>query len=301
MWAIGGSLVAEPIRILGTAVLARLLTPADFGLIGMAAVFFGLTAITTELGPSAAIIRKRDLTHTETSSLFWLCTAVGLLLAVLAVLAAPLIARLYRDPSVGPVFAVLSLTILLSAEALVPNALLRRRMDFRIPAFANVSSVVVNAAVAIACALAGLGYWSLVVGTLAGVLTSVAVVGVGARFMPQLRVRRADVAPSAAFSTQVTGAEVANYAATNIDNLLVGRLLGSAALGIYALAYNLVTYPVRMFSSLVAQATLPALCRMADERQRMREAYVRALRLSSAVVLPALAFLGIEQQVSVSD
>lgn len=288
MWAVGGQALAEPIRVLGTAVLARVLTPEDFGLLGMAAVFFGLTAITTELGPSAAIIGRKRLSDDEVSSLFWLCTIAGVVLAVICVLAAPLIARIYREPRVAPVFAALSLTVLLSAEALVHNALLRRRMDFRTPALANLASVAINAAVAVGCALSGLQYWSLVAGTLAGVVTSVLLVQAGARFRPRLHLRWAEVRPYLSFSGQVTGAEFANYGSTNVDNLLVGRLLGSSALGIYALAYNLVTYPVRMFASLVAQAALPAFCRLADDAARLRSAYVAALRKSSAVVLPAL-------------
>lgn len=288
MWAIGGQVLSEPIRVLGTAVLARLLTPADFGLIGMAAVFFGLTAITTELGPAAAIIARRRISDEEISSLFWASALIGVALTVAAIAAAPLVARVYREPNVAGVFAALSVTVMLSALALVHNAVLRRRMDFRVPAIANLASVAVNSVVAIGSALAGTGYWSLVYGTLAGVLTSVLVVGRGARFRPMLRLRWSEVRPFVSFSTQVTGAELANYGSSNVDNLLVGRLLGASSLGFYALAYNLVTYPVRMFATLIAQVTLPALSLIRDDAERFRSAYLRATALSSAVVLPVL-------------
>lgn len=288
MWAVGGQVLSEPIRILGTAVLARLLTPADFGLIGMATVFFGLTAITTELGPASAIIARRRLSDEETSSLFWVSLVIGVILAALAVAAAPFVAEVYREPRVAPVFSAMSLMVLLSAAALVHNALLRRRMDFRIPAIANLSAVAVNSAVAIVSALLGAGYWSLVYGTLAGVVVSVTIVWRGARFRPMLRMRWSDVRPFVSFSTQVTGAELANYGSSNVDNLLVGRLLGTGALGFYALAYNLVTYPVRMFATLVAQVTLPALSLIRDDAERFRSAYLHATALSSTVVLPVL-------------
>lgn len=276
-------------RVIATAVLARLLTPADFGLLGMAAVFFGLTAISTELGPSAAIIGRARISDEETSSLFWASTLLGALLAAIAVACSPLVAALYREPRVAPVFAALSLTVFLAAEALVHNALLRRRMDFRTPALANLASVTVNSVVAIATAIAGAGYWSLVAGTVAGVIVSVLIVQSAASFRPSLRLRWSEVRPFATFSTQVTGAELANYGALNADNLLVGRLLGASSLGVYALAYNLVSYPVRMFSSLVAQVTLPAFGRMAGDAERFRSAYERATRLSAAVVFPVLS------------
>jgi O-antigen/teichoic acid export membrane protein len=287
-WAVGGQLFTEPVRILGTAILARMLTPADFGLIGMAAVFFGLTAITTELGPSAAIIARKDLTDDEVSSLFWGSLGIGVLLTLIAVAAAPLVAAVYREPRVAPVFAALSFTVLLSAEALVHNALLRRRMDFRIPAIANMVAVTVNGVVSVAAALLGMGYWSLVVGTLAAVLTSVIIVQIGARFRPKLHFRWSEVKPFLSFSTTVTGAELANYGSSNVDNLLVGRMLGTGSLGFYALAYNLVTYPVRMFAALIAQVTLPALSRITDDAERFKAAYLRATGLSSSVVLPVL-------------
>lgn len=287
-WAVGGQLFAEPMRIVNTAILARLLTPADFGLIGMAAVFFGLTAITTELGPSAAIIARKELSDEEVSSLFWGSTGVGVVLTLLAVAAAPLVASIYREPRVAPVFAALAFTVVLSAEALVHNALLRRRMDFRIPAMANLAAVAVNGIVSVAAALLGYGYWSLVIGTLVAVLVSVVIVQIGARFRPKLHFRWSEVKPFMSFSTTVTGAELANYGSSNVDNLLVGRLLGTGALGFYALAYNLVTYPVRMFATLIAQVTLPALSRISDDAERFKAAYLRATGLSSAIVLPVL-------------
>lgn len=288
MWAVGGQVLSEPMRVIGTAILARILTPADFGLIGMAAVFFGLTAITTELGPAAAIIARRSISDEETSSLFWASTLIGVVLAAAAALSAPLVAAVYREPKVAPVFAALSVTVLLSAAALVHNALLRRRMDFRIPAIANLVSVAVNSVVSIGSALLGAGYWALVYGTLAGVLTSVLIVGRGARFAPMWRLRWSEVRPFVSFSTQVTGAELANYGSINVDNLLVGRLLGAGPLGFYALAFNLVTYPVRMFAVLIAQVTLPALSLIRDDAERFRSAYLRATALSSAIVLPVL-------------
>lgn len=289
LWAVGGQAVAEPLRIAATAVLARLLSPSDFGIVGMAAVFFGLTAITTELGPAAAIIRQRELDDDTASSLFWMTTLAGLGIALAAAACAPLVAAAYGQPEVGPVFAALAATVALSGAALVHNAILRRRMDFRSPAIANLASVVVNTAVALVLAARGAGYWSLVAGTLAGVVTSILVVFGTARFRPRLRLRYDEVRSYLSFSGAVTAGEVANYGSTNVDNLVIGRVLGSSALGFYALAYNLVTYPVRMFSSLVAQATLPALCRIAEDAPRFRAAYLRATRLSLIVVAPALA------------
>lgn len=288
-WSLAGLAVAEPLRIVVTAVLARILDPAAFGILGMATVFIGLASIGNDFGLQASIVRAKCLSAEELDSLFWFnlligfgCTAVGLLAAV------P-VATLFRQPQVAPVLAALSMTFTVASLGQIQGALVRREMDFRTPAMANVYAVAVAGVVGVAAALAGWGVWALVVNTLAGPAVSTAYLEIKTRYLPGWRMRWSDVRGHAVFGGTLTGAEFAAYGGSYVDNFVVGRQLGASALGVYGLAYNLVTYPVRRFAGIVAMVTLPAFSRIKDERERYAAAWRQAMDITGSVSVPLLA------------
>ncbi len=288
-WTMGGLLVTEPLRVVMTAILARILTPDDFGLVAMAAVVTGLLAFANDLGFSVALIQRERLTRRETDAVFWLNLAVGATLTVAAWAGAPAVAALYGEPGVTWVFRGLSLAFAATSLHLVQGALVRREMDFRTPAFASIWSVGTVAAVSVSLASAGYGAMSIVAGNLAGLLANAVYLQWATRYVPRHGPSWRHARDFVSFGATLTVGELAGYGAGNADNLVIGRVLGAGPIGQYSIAYNLVTYPVRRVAKMAAAVTLPAFSAIGGDRERFREAYLRALGLSAVLVWPGLA------------
>ena len=289
LWIGTGRLLAQPVSLLSMIVLARVLTPDDFGLVSMCAVFIGLAAMGNEFGLMNALIQRQELTRDETDSVFWLNMAIGILFALLGALLAPLIARFYGEAQLQVIFPVLSLTFILTSLGLVQNALLRRQMDFRSVALSNTVAAVVAAVVSVVLSLAGLGVWSLVLGTLAGAATSSLFLAVRSRYVPRLHFRLAEARHFASFGAAMTVSDFSNYGTNQLDRLIIGRGLGTGSLGAYTIASNLAMFPATKISTAIAGVTLPAFAKIQGDLGRYSAAYRRATRLSAIVMLPPLA------------
>lgn len=288
-WTVGGLALGEPVRVIITAVLARLLTPQDFGVLGMAAVVTGLVAVANDFGLQTAIVQRERVSKDELDSVFWFNLLLGGLLTAVGVVVAAPVAAFFRQPAVTPVLAALSFSFVISSLGQIQHAILRREMDFKTPAAATLAGVLVAGAGAVVMALRGAGVWALVVNVLVAVGVSAAVVEVKTRFVPTLRLRWSEARSYVTFGGVLTVAEFANYGGGNVDNLVVGRVLGASSLGVYALAFNLVTYPVRRIAATIAGVTMPAFSRIQRERARYERAFLAAIEMSSVVVFPLLA------------
>ena len=162
LWSASDALSRQGVQFITTLVLARLLTPADFGLVAMLAVFVGVTAVLADGGFSAALIQRQDVDHADESTVFWCNLAAGSTLALLLGFAGPWFADFYREPRLAAMAWVMSLVVLASAAGTIHFALLGKQLDFRTQALAGGVASLLSAGVAIAMALAGYGVWALV-------------------------------------------------------------------------------------------------------------------------------------------
>lgn len=295
-WVMAGQLASEPVRILITALLARALSPEQFGLVGMATVVTGLIAVANDFGLQAAIIQRREITKDELDSVFWFNLGVGVVLCLAGVALAPVAAAFFHEPKVTPVLMALSAAFVLSSLGQVQQAILRRDMDFKTPAIANIVAVFASGIVAVGLALSGAGVWALVANVLVASAASPVVVALKTGYLPAAHFRWDSVRGFAVFGGTITLAEFANYASANADNLLVGRVLGAGPLGAYSLAYNLVTYPVRRIAQTITSVAMPAFSRIQDESERYARALSRAMEMSGLSVLPFLAAAAVAGQ-----
>jgi PST family polysaccharide transporter len=287
-WVLLGQLLSEPVRVLITAILARVLMPSQFGLMGMATVATGLIAVVNDFGLTGAIIQKEEIRAKELHSVFWFNLMVGAVLSALGLGLALPVSAFFHQPAVAPILAVISLTFVISSLGQVQNALLRREMDLRTPATANLVGVVVGGTVAVVMALSGFGVWSLVANLMIGSFCFLLVVALKTRFVPRLRFRWHEARAYVLFGGTVTLSEFASFGAANVDNAAIGRVLGASSLGVYSLAYNLVTYPVRRIADTVYGVTLPALSRLQREDERYGRAFGAAMETSATLMLPVL-------------
>ena len=227
------------LRVVGTVVLARLLTPAEFGVVTMATTFSLLVVNFGLNGFTEAVIQFEDIDRYTASNLFWLNAGAGLVLAIAFAAAGSLLARVYRDPHVANVAAGLSVGIFIVAVSVIHLALLKRAMRFVAASVNEVVALAVYTVVAILLASRGWGYWSLVAGIVAQQLS----VTIGAcwlcQWIPSLPRRTGRVRAMVRFAASVYGRFSLRYVTQNVDNVLVGWRFNAVALGFYKRAYDL--------------------------------------------------------------
>jgi O-antigen/teichoic acid export membrane protein len=279
------------IQIASTAVLARLLAPQAFGLVAMVTAVTSFAYLFKDLGLAAATIQKARITQGQVSTLFWVNAAMGVLTALLTAALAPLIAWFYGEPSLTWIAATLALSFALAGLTVQHQALLRRHMRFVALAAIDVLAMLGGATAAIAAAVLGAGYWSLVIMQVMTALCSLVAVWLTCRWTPGLPVRRAGVRDMLGFGANLTGFNMVNYVARNLDNILIGRVWGAVSLGFYAKAYGLLMLPLRQVNAPIAAVAVPTLSRLQDDPARYRRYYLKSITMISFVTMPAVMFL----------
>lgn len=272
-------------------ILARLLTPDDFGLLTMVMVVTGLVALFKDLGLAKATIQRMDVSHAQISTLFWINVGTGLVMAVATVVVAPVVAWFYRDPRLTEITFGMAGLFLFGGLTVQHQALLRRQMKFGPLAVVEVLSPAIGAAAGIIAALRGAGYWSLVVLHVSTAACLAVGVWIACRWRPGLPVRGSGIRPMLAYGGRLTAFSVVNYAARNVDKMLIGRFFESAAAGFYGKAYQLMLLPVQQLNTPASGVAIPTLSRLQNDPERYRAYYRRGIELLVALGMPAVVFL----------
>jgi PST family polysaccharide transporter len=279
----------QVLNLVTSAILARLLGPAAFGIMGMSAFFTGISRRLVNLGFGAAVIRRKEIRPDHISTLFVLTMLINTSICLGLVALSPLAGRYFDNPLVGEVLRWMSLVFVLRAIGTVPSAILRRRLDFESNAYASFIDAMGKLLVSVPLAWYGYGVWALVYGELAGSLADKLFLAWRARWVPSLRVTRAAIDDLFVFGMTMSVRGLVGYTAENIDNLVVGKTLGMAALGFYEKSYNLMRMPVSELSSRLGVVLFPALAKIQEERGRFRAAFRKALLGMSIVGFPLFA------------
>lgn len=272
-----------------TVVLARLLSPQDFGLIAMVTAVTGFMMIFKDLGLSMATVQRAEINHNQVSTLFWINLGLSAALMLLTLALAPAVAWFYREPRLIAATAVLSTAFLFGGLTVQHQAILRRQM--RLSAVAGVEVVAMAAGVlsAIVFAWAGWGYWSLVWMQIVTAATNAAGVWIASDWRPGRPVRRSGVGSMLSFGGNLTGFHIVNYFSRNFDNMLIGRFCGALPLGLYSRAYSLLLFPIAQITAPVTAVGVPTLSRLQNEPERYRRFYLKAVRFIAYVSMPLVA------------
>lgn len=279
------------IQMIATVVLARLLTPADFGVVTMVTTFslllmnFGLNGFTE------AVLQREEIDHTLASNLFWINLGVGVLLMIGFAGAGSLLAKFYGDARVSRIASGMSLTIFITSISVLHLALLKRAMRFSAVSTNDVLARVVSVAVSIVLAWKGWGYWALVAGAVAVPLST----GIGAwsmcRWVPRLPRRALGTASMVRFAMNIYGRFSVNYFARNMDNLLVGWRFSAQSLGFYKKAYDLFAFSASQLVSPLTVVSVSALSRLNRDPLQYKRYLLRAMAVVAFVGMGIGAFL----------
>jgi len=290
-WKAASQLFLQGSRVAVAVILARLLAPHDFGLAAMVLVFASLVLVFSDLALGSALVQRPLVTEEDRATVFWTSIAAGTVFTLLGVASAGPIAHFYGEPSVRPLVVALSCGFFVASLAAVPTALLNRAMAFRALELRQMVGTLVGAALGITLAATGFGAWAIIGQQLAvtGVLS--VLLWIRSPWRPSLRFSRASLRSLSGFSANVFGQRLLYYLHRNTDNLLVGRFLGAAALGVYGLAYNVMLVPFSRLAGPIQEVLFPAFSRLQDEPERMAAAWFRVTRIVAALAMPSLVGL----------
>ena len=286
----GVTLAAQAMKVLvqGAAiiVLARLLAPADFGLFAMVAAFLTLLELFKDLGLSTATVQRADLTLRQVSTLFWLNSALGLLVAALFALAAPLLAWGYGEERLLSITSVVAIAFVFTGLAAQHLALLRRQMRFAVVARTQVGAEIVSLVAAIAAAFGGMGVWALVVQRLVWAVAMAVGGWISCRWVPGAPGPIAEVRSFISFGGYATASMGVNYLSNSLDKVLIGWYWGAAPLGLYDRAQRVHLLPIQNLNIPLANVALATLSRLIDQPARYRQVYLAAVERIGMVISP---------------
>ncbi len=291
VWAVGNVAFRRLINFVVFAALARLLLPEDFGLIAYAGVVIAISETLVDQGLGVAITQREDLGQRHINAAFWMNVVAGALFAAGIYASSGWLAVTFRAPDLGPILQALCIVLVLRAAIVVQTALLRRNFRFKAIAGVSVASSVSGGVVVIVAALQGLGVWSLVLQQITQAAVELVLVSSITRWVPRLSFDWAAAKELASFSMNVLGASLLTVVSRRFDDFLIGFVLGSEALGYYTIAYRVLQLGTQLLVSSTNQVALSSFSRLQGDRQRLKDAFLTALRLSATVAAPA--FVGL--------
>ena len=301
-WTGTSSLVTTLLGFIQLAILAHVLSRADFGLMAMITAVLGLAQVYADMGVSNAIIYRRDTTGDQLSSLYWLTVFSGVAVFTATVAVSPFVALFYREPGLAGLVRWAAILFLVMPWGQQFQILFQKELRFRTLATIEIISAVAGTCVAVTLAFAHTGVYALVFGQVANASAkSCLLVALGwRRWAPQLHFRRRDLKGYVGFGMFQMGERTLNYFAANLDYLLIGRFLGPTPLGVYSIAYQLVVVPLMRVNPILTRVAFPVFSRRQDDDSALQRGYLELAEVIAFVAFPVLLGLAITAPVAVA-
>jgi O-antigen/teichoic acid export membrane protein len=290
-WAAFSQFGRHALQLISLVVLARLLSPQDFGVMSLATIVTGFIALFRDMGTGAALIQRQVADAALVRSLFSLNALLSGTGGLLTAAVAPAAAAFFNAPILRDVLEVLAVSMALAGLGVVPQAVMEREGRFGALARIELSGMSAGVITGIAMAFYGWGIWSLVGQSLVTTLVTTALLTVASGARPTLRPDWPLLRSVAGYSGNLAGFNVLNYFTRNADNFIIGKLLGTRELGYYALAYQIAMGPVRAFCSVVGRVLFPSLARLQDDQHALGQTYLQATAVMVSVCFPLTALL----------
>lgn len=298
MWQGALRWLSQALSWTATIVIARKLSPEDYGIAGSATVLVGLLSLINESGLGRAVVMRRDRDQAVVQQAHGAAIAVGFASAIFMLLSAIPIARFYNEPRVAPVIAVLSIALIFSGANAVPLAVLQQQLQYRRLAAIDFGKATAQASTVLLCSLLGLGYWSLALGLLAGHIVAMLFTR---RYstIPARRPTSLVLGPTVVYARHLMVSAVAWYLYSNADFAIVGRVLGLSALGYYQFAWNIAQLPGEKLANVMQAVVGPFFGSIGDDRNALRHYFLVLSELLVAIMLPVLCGFALVSPIAV--
>ena len=284
IWKTGGQFVIG-------IILTRLLSPEDFGLIGMITIFIVIGQSLTNSGFGQALIQKKNADNVDFSTVYYFNIVASLVIYFILFFSAPLIANFYNQPLLVILIKVICLSFVIDALGRIHVVYLEKKLDFKSQSIIGIISVVVAGVISITMAYTGFGVWALVAHTvLRSVVTTILFWWVSS-WRPLLAFSKKSLKSLFMFGSKILVAGLMNSIFQNIYYLIIGRVFSAQSLGYFTRASQFKDMPVLTLTSVIQKVTFPVFSEIQDDNEKLISGYTRAIRLLSAVVLPLMGFI----------
>lgn len=285
-WTYLGYIFSKSSGLITTMILARLITPSEFGIIGFAITVMMFMDAVRDMGLGLALIQRRDRVEDAADTVFWLNLLTNFIIWLLMLLIAPLVADFFDEPLMRLILPIMSASFIINSIGSTHDALLQKEMRFAkrvIPAF---FSNLLKSAVSISLALLGFGVWSLVFGLLVGRVSYAFITWIIVPWRPRLVIHFDLARELLQFGLKISADSFFSALQANIDYVFIGRFLGDAALGFYTVAFRVPELIIINFCTVIAHVLFPAYATLNDDREKLREAMLGTLHFVSLVTVP---------------
>lgn len=277
------------LQLVGLAFLARLLSPAEYGLMAMAATITAFAALLRDMGTGAALVQMKRLPYKLVNAVFWFNAALGMALAIVIVALAPLAALVFREPRLQPLLFALAPIFPVTSLGITHQSLLERESKFRSLAKLELSAAAIGLLAALWLAWRGAGVYALVAQGMVAAVVSTSLLWITSRWRPNCRQGWRHLRRLAGYSANLFLFNTANYFQRNVDTMLIGRFLGSVDLGYYNLAYRVLLFPLQNLTFVVSRAMFPAYSRSQEDDGGIAEHYLSSVAVIAFVTAPLMA------------
>lgn len=292
-WSLLESIGTGGVQFIIGIMLARLLFPKDFGLIGMLTIFIAVAESLIDSGFQAALIQKRDPTPTDTSSIFYFNILIGVVAAGLLCLVAPWIAAFYHQPILTPLTRVLSLTLVINSFGSIQNTILMKQIDFKTQTKVSLVAGILSGIVGISLAVAGFGVWSLVVHQVSRAFIGTVCIWLLNIWRPALVLSLKSLREMFGFGSRILASGLINRTFDNIYLLVIGKLFSATDLGFFTRAKSMQELPSSTLSWIVGRVTFPVFSTIQDDRARLKRGLKKALTFLVLVNFPMMIGLAV--------
>jgi O-antigen/teichoic acid export membrane protein len=290
-WNIINQVVTQLIFVWFGIYLARLLGPEAYGLVGMITIFSGFANLFVDFGFSSAIIYDQNLTGKKTSSVFWFNLAIGLFIYLVFFMLSPVLADFYKEPKLVNLTRIVTLSLIINSLAGIPNTLLSKNIDFKLKIVAAWVATFLSYGVAFWMAYNNWGVWSLVTqGIISSVINLIFVWRI-AKWRPLFYFSWSEISGLFSYGSGIVGTNMLGYLTRNLDNLLIGKFLGNASLGIYTRSYSLMMLPISNVTSVFSKVLFPAFSIIQDDKEKIAFHYLKVVKLIALVTFPLMVGL----------
>lgn len=287
-WSVINQVSVTITTLVITGVLARLISPSDFGIIAMVTLAIGFLNVIKDFGFGAALIQKKEVADDEYSTVFWINIIIGVVLTAIVFFISPYIGKFFNEPKVELTTKILSFTFIINSIGIVWNNKLIKSVSFSQLFYGSFVSTIVSGIIAITIAYKGYGIWALVVQTYVQLALNTYINYFHVKWLPTLTVKKHHVKSLVKFGLPLLADQSINFWVRNVDNLLVGRILGEAPLAYYSKAYSLMLLPVRQLTGTLTKVLFPSFSMIQDDRTRIANIYLKISRIIAFVAFPVM-------------
>ena len=291
VWSSVERFSVQGVQFLVMLIIARILTPKDYGLIGMLAIFLAVAQSLIDSGFSQALIRKQDRTEVDNNTVFYFNTVVSIVIYAIFYLSAPVIALFFNEPSLCLILRILGLVIIINGMAVVQRALFTIDINFKVQTKATLIAALLSGVLGIYMAYNGKGVWALVFQQLSNAFLCTTMLWIFSKWRPRLQYSWMSFQIMFNFGSKLMLSGLLNTLYNNIHQLVIGKFFNATSLGFYSRAQQFANLPSSSLTEVLQRVLYPVLCKIQDDKERYREVSRKFLRISVFVIFPIMSIL----------